>query len=82
MSEGTFSHVTADLCDVDLHFIVMHFYRKLMHSILQLGRVIIYFNPFIPELPKWTIPSLNWDTPNVARRGLSLKSKTEWQFRS
>ena len=37
------------------------------------------FNPFIPEFLKWTLTSLNLDTFTDVNRGLSLKSKTEWQ---
>ena len=39
-----------------------------------------YFNPFIPECLKWTLPSLNLDTFIVANRGFTHKSVAEWQI--
>ena len=36
-------------------------------------------NPFDPEFMKWTLSSLNLDTPIVANRGSSQNSVTDWQ---
>ena len=38
-----------------------------------------FFNPFIPEFLKWTLPFLNSDMLTDTNRSFSLKSKTEWQ---
>ena len=41
--------------------------------------VLLRFNPFTPEFPRWILPSLNLDSSTDANRGFSLKSETEWQ---